>query len=309
MLRAIVVVFTVIAVVGAGFWLLTRPMRLDQQTLAAMQAHEADLSNGQTLFWAGGCASCHADADAEGEDRRILSGGAALDTVYGTFGMPNISPHPDDGIGRWSLADFANAMLRGISPEGRHYYPAFPYTSYARMTPGDVADLWAYLKTLPAVESDVTARTELGFPFNIRRGLGLWKRAYLDAGPVIGAAELGEDAMLLRGRYLVEGPGHCGECHTPRDFAGAMRNERWLAGAPNPEGDGRIPNITAHEDGVGDWTEDDIAFGLESGFTPEFDSMGSTMAAVVKNFANVPAADRAAIAAYLKAIPAMPDAR
>jgi len=289
---------------GVG-WFLSGPNRLQAN---ALPDHDVDLANGERMFLAGGCASCHAAPDASGDARLVLSGGLGLETPYGTFHAPNISPGPQ-GIGGWRDLDFANAMMRGVSPEGAHYYPAFPYTSYAKMPLDDLADLWAFMKTLPAVETSGPApETELAFPYNVRRGIGLWKRAYLSEAPVVGNAALGSDPQLLRGRYLTEGPGHCGECHTPRNWAGAMDTGRWLAGAPNPEGEGRVPNITPHAQGVAGWTEDDLAFGLESGFTPEFDSMGSTMAAVVKNFAQVGAEDRAAIAAYLKAIPALPDA-
>jgi mono/diheme cytochrome c family protein len=140
----------------------------------------------------------------------------------------------------------------------------------------------------------------LGFPFNIRRGVGLWKLLYADDAPI---AEIDEgDTQLARGRYLVEALGHCGECHTPRDFAGGPKRDLWLAGAPNPEGRGRIPNITPAGT-IADWSQADIAYYLESGFTPEFDSVGGSMVDVQENMAKLPAADRDAIAAYLKAIP------
>jgi mono/diheme cytochrome c family protein len=308
-LRRLAVILGLLAIVGAAaFWLLSAPVRLAADDVAALDGHEPDLQNGETVFWAGGCASCHAAPDAEGDARAILSGGLALESPYGVFGVPGISPDPEAGIGGWSFADFANAMKRGVSPDGRHYYPSFPYASYAKMTLTDLADLWAYLQTLPVPDSAAAIPdTELAFPFNMRRGIGLWKRVYLSETPVIADDALGDDPVLARGRYLVEGAGHCGECHTPRNIGLAMDGSRWLAGAPNPEGEGRVPNITNHPDGLADWTEDDIVYGLESGFTPEFDSMGGSMASVVKNFANVAAEDRAAIAAYLKAIPERAD--
>ncbi|WP_245412863.1 cytochrome c [Oceaniradius stylonematis] len=308
-MRRLTVWMVLIATAGvAAFWLLSAPVRLAATDLAVFEAHEPDLANGENLFWAGGCASCHAAPDAEGDARSILSGGLALESPYGVFGVPGISPDPDTGIGGWSFYDFANAMKRGVAPDGRHYYPSFPYASYAKMPLTDLADLWAYLKTLPVPDSAAEIpQTQLSFPFNMRRGIGLWKRVYLDEGPVVADDALGDDPVLTRGRYLVEGPGHCGECHTPRNIGLAMDGSRWLAGAPNPEGEGRVPNITGHADGLAGWTADDIAYGLESGFTPAFDSMGGSMASVVKNLANAAAEDRAAIAAYLKAIPEIPD--
>ncbi|MCV0396142.1 MAG: cytochrome c [Rhizobiaceae bacterium] len=281
---------------GAGFWFASAPDRLSADEAAALEG--GDAARGEEVFFAGGCVSCHARPGAEGDAALELAGGLELDTDFGVFVAPNISQHPQDGIGGWSAADFGNAMLKGVSPSGAHYYPAFPYTSYARMEPGDVADLFAFMKTLPPVEGEAEGH-RLAFPWSVRRGIGLWKRVNLDPSPVV-AVEHGDEAVA-RGRYLVEGPGHCGECHTPRDWTGGTDRSRWLAGAPAAEGDGRVPNITPG--GIGSWSASDIAYFLESGFTPEFDSAGGRMAAVVRNMARLPAEDREAIAAYLKAVP------
>ena len=272
---------------------------------AALPAHDPDPANGERMFYAGGCASCHAAPEAKGDEKLRLAGGLRLATDFGTFVAPNISPDPRDGIGGWSTADFVNAVTRGVSPEGAHYYPAFPYASYARMRVADVIDLKAFMDTLPPVTGRPPPH-DLAFPFSIRRGVGLWKRLYLDPAPV--AAIDGADAAALTGRYLVEGPGHCGECHTARDALGGLRLDQWLAGAKNPEGKGRIPNITPSEDGIADWSASDIQSALETGFTPAFDTFGGRMAAVQENLAHLSKEDLAAIAAYLKAIPARPDA-
>lgn len=285
---------------AAAFWLLTAPRRLPDTAVAAAPG---DPARGQRIFWVGGCASCHAAAGATGEARLRLSGGAPLVTRFGTFQAPNISPSAD-GIGGWSLADFANAMQRGVAPDGRHYYPAFPYASYRRMTAGDVADLFAYLKTLPPVTGKATPNS-VGFPFSIRRGIGLWKLAFLrDDGPVVALAA-GVDPTVLAGRYLVEGPGHCGECHTPRGLGGlaGVDTARWLGGAPAAEGDGRVPNITPSRL---KWSAPEIADYLKTGFTPDYDSVGGSMTAVQRNMAELSDGDRAAIAAYLKAVPPVP---
>ena len=273
-------------------WALTRPHTIDSEGLPTV---EPDLANGQLLFHAGGCASCH------GED---LAGGHEMHTPFGTFHVPNISPDPGAGIGGWSTLNLANAMLRGVSPSGAHYYPAFPYTSYARMRPGDVLDLKAYLDTFEPSVNDVPDH-EIAFPWNVRRGIGLWKKRYLDDAPVLGSDGLTD--LALRGRYLVEGVGHCGECHTARDRFGGPDNAEWLAGGPNPDGEGNIPNITPHEDGLANWSEADIAYYLESGFTPEYDTAGGSMVEVQENFAHLPKSDLEAVAAYLKTVPAKPD--
>lgn len=278
-----------------AFWWLTVPRALPAEDVAAFPP--GDAAEGERVFWAGGCTSCHAAPGAEGDARLALAGGLQLKTDFGTFVAPNISPHPTDGIGAWDIGDFANAMQRGVSPDGRHYYPAFPYTSYARMMPNDVADLFAFLKTLPAVEGKAEP-TRLGFPFNIRRGIGLWKLVNLGPAPVLSFE--GASAEVLLGQYLVEGPGHCGECHTPRDVSGGLKTGEWLAGAAAAEGEGIVPNITP--EGLS-WSASEIAYYLESGFTPDFDTVGGSMVEVQKNMAMLPAEDRAAIAAYLKAIP------
>jgi mono/diheme cytochrome c family protein len=294
------VVISLAAVFALVAWWLTAPRTVGEGDLPA---NSPDAAAGERLFWAGGCASCHATPvkgkRAKGDDKLILGGGMELSSPYGVFRVPNISPHAEDGIGAWSLVDFVNAMQHGVSPDGRHYYPSFPYASYARMPVEDVMDLKAYLDTLAAVEGRVGGHT-LGFPWSVRRGIGLWKRLYLETDPVVGS----DDPLVERGRVLVEGAGHCGECHTPRDRLGGLDFGRWLAGAPNPEGKGRIPNITPGGKKTSEWSQRDIEYYLESGFTPDFDTVGGSMVAVQENMAMLDKEDREAIAAYLKAVPA-----
>jgi len=280
---------------------MPQPLGADQ-----VPSRDADLSNGELLFWAGGCASCHAAPDAEEDALLVLSGGVELPTPFGIFKSPNISPHEESGIGAWSTLDFINAMAKGLSPDNEHYYPAFPYPHYQNITLEDLVDLKAYLDTLPASPGQVGDH-ELSFPYSFRRGVGLWKWRYLERN--ISASVADTEAVVERGRYLVTGAGHCGACHTPRDAYGGEIVDRLLAGAESfevAEGEaaGRIPNITPHEDGIGDWRESDIAFSLETGFDPDFDTFGSTMVDVQRNMAKLPAEDRGAIAAYLKSIPA-----
>ncbi|MGI3167614.1 c-type cytochrome [Pseudooceanicola sp. C21-150M6] len=292
----VVALLALLAVLGFGiFWLVTRPGSVDTASYSALTG---DATAGEQVFWAGGCASCHAAKGAEGEDRLILSGGRAFPSDFGTFHAPNISPS-EAGIGGWSLTDLANAMQHGTSPDGQHYYPAFPYTSYVKATPQDIADLYAFLQTLPASDT-ANLPHEVGFPFNIRRLLGGWKLLFFKDDWVL--ADTGEDATLTRGRYLAEALGHCAECHTPRNALGGLDTSRWLGGAPLPGGAGTVPNITP---GKLDWSEADIAAYLKTGFTPEFDSAGGEMAEVVQNMSHLSDADVAAIAAYLKAVPAV----
>ncbi|MDK1488899.1 cytochrome c [Sinorhizobium sp. 7-81] len=291
----------VLALAGAGgFWWLTKPAPWDEAHWQGLG--EPDLANGEQVFWAGGCVSCHAAPGAKDDARLVLAGGRALKSPFGTFNIPNISPDESAGIGDWTLAEFGNAMTRGVGKNGEHLYPSFPYGSYARMTAKDINDLWGYLQTLPK-SSNVAPPHDLPFPYNIRMALGAWKLLFLTDEP---RAEVNTaDAKLARGQYLVEGPGHCGECHTPRNALGGFVPDRWLAGAPNPEGEGRIPDITPGSRSVGSWSASDIASYLETGFTPEFDSVGGSMVEVQQNLAKLSPSDREAIAAYLKAIPAL----
>jgi mono/diheme cytochrome c family protein len=286
-----------LAVIAAGAgYLLTMPPALDTQALAA--GTPADLKNGETIFNVGGCASCHATPAQQ--DNKRLGGGLAMHTDFGTFHVPNISPDPQHGIGRWSEAEFVRAMTKGIGRNGEHLYPAFPYTSYQRMALKDVRDLFAFLKTL-APDATPSKPHALAFPFNLRRGLGLWQLLFLDGKTF--TPDPTKSAELNRGAYLVNGPGHCAECHSPRNLMGAIEDDHRFAGGRNPDGKGWIPNITPSKDGIADWTEKDIAYMLESGFTPEYDAVGSSMADVVKNTSRLSAADRAAMAAYLKSLP------
>jgi mono/diheme cytochrome c family protein len=299
MIRRLAILIVILAVLGAGaFWLLTIP-----NTLAAsdLPDHKPDLANGETMFWAGGCESCHAAPDAKGEDLKKLGGGRSLATPFGTFHVPNISPDREHGIGGWTNVDFVNAMKLGIGPGGTHLYPAFPYPSYQHMKVEDLIDLKAYLDTLPAV-ANVVPPHDLPFPFTIRRGIGLWQRLYVDGRTL--EPDPKESASVNRGRYLVEGPGHCQECHTPRNAMGGLEASLAFAGGPAPEGNGYIPNITPDEaTGIGKWSHDEIVEALTSGFTPDFDSLGGDMAAVVQNLAHLTPDDRSAIADYLKTIP------
>jgi len=292
-MRRFLAALLVLAVVALGlFWFVTRPAPLPADALDGLTP---DLAKGEQVFWAGGCAACHAAAEARGEAKLVLAGGQRFPSPFGTFVAPNISNDPAAGIGGWSALDLANAMLRGVSPRGEHYYPVFPYASYTKAALQDVVDLRAYLATLPA-DATPSAPHEVGFPFSIRRGLGAWKALYLDPAWVVSGELTPAEA---RGRYLAEALGHCGECHTPRGPFGGMERARWLAGGPVPGGKGNFPNITPAKL---TWSERDIVEYLTSGFTPEFDSAGGHMALVVENTAHLPESDRAAIAAYLKRV-------
>lgn len=283
-----------LAVIGlaAGWW-VTSPAPLSERQVAGVTG---DATRGQTVFYAAGCGACHMAPGAKDAAQLVLAGGQAFPTAFGTFIAPNISPDPDHGIGGWSLVQFASAVQRGVSPEGFHYYPAFPYAAYARASLQDVADLKAYMDTLPP-DATPSQPHQIGFPFSIRMTLGVWKALYAGGDWALPGNLTPTEA---RGRYLVEALGHCGECHTPRNALGGLDRARWLAGAPTPDGKGKVPNITS---AVLTWTEDEIVEYLTTGFTPEYDVVGGHMAHVVENLARLPAPERHAIAAYLKRVP------
>ena len=285
-----------LAVAAAG-WMLSAPKPVVAAISPALE-QGGDAERGQVFFNAGGCASCHA---TPGQDDRLkLGGGLELKSPFGSFIAPNISSHKSDGIGGWRVADLVNAMQAGVSPSGEHYYPAFPYTTYANARVEDLRDLMAYLRTLPPVAGKAPEH-RIAFPFNIRRGLGLWKLASLDPRPLTPDPQ--QSAEWNRGRYLTEAFGHCAECHSARDFKGTIIADFRYAGGAEVEGTGWVPNITQHKDGVADWSAKDIAWMLKSGDTPEGDVVGGSMKSVVKNMAELPDADRNAIAAYIKALP------
>lgn len=296
MFRKLVLLALVAIVAGLGvFWFITVPAVIPA---SALPAHKPDLANGETVFNAGGCASCHAVPNQP--DRLRLGGGLPIPSPFGTFYAPNISPDPNDGIGRWSEAEFVTAVLKGTSPQGTHYFPAFPYSSYQHAKLEDVRDLFAYLKTLPVVGGRIRDH-DVPFPFNIRRNLGGWKFLFLDGKPFV--PDPGKSAQWNRGAYLVNTFGHCAECHSPRNALGGIVTAQRFAGGPNPEGKGWVPNIT--QKGLSEWSEKAIAYFLETGDTPDGDSVGSTMTRVIRNTSQLSEADRAAMAVYLKSLPAV----
>jgi mono/diheme cytochrome c family protein len=277
----------------AVFWWLTAPPAV---SAVSGPAYTPNLANGLTTFNAGGCSSCHAVPGQP--DRLRLGGGLAIPSPFGTFYAPNISSDPTDGIGRWTEAEFVNAVMRGVSPQGFHYFPAFPYPSYQHAKLEDVRDLFAYLKTLAPVSGKVRDH-DVPFPFNIRRNVGIWKWLFVDGKPFV--PDAARSAQWNRGAYLVNSLGHCAECHSPRNFLGGIIAAQRFAGGPNPEGEGWVPNIT--QQGLGDWSVTDFSYFLQTGQLPDGDSAGGSMARVIRNISQLSAEDRAAIADYLKSLP------
>ncbi len=287
-----------VAMLAAGAWLITKPNISFEENDPAF-VKPGDPARGELIFAAGDCSSCHA---TPGQKHRLqLGGGLALASPFGTFRPPNISQDAKDGIGSWTAADLGNALIGGVSPDGQHYYPVFPYPSYTGMTVDDVRDLFAYLKTLPAVSGGAPPH-DLVALFRIRRFVGFWKLLFFDEGK--SEAVLSGDPIHDRGAYLAESVAHCAECHSSRNVFGAIKQATRYAGGEDPEGTGFVPNITPAR--IGDWSQADIFEVLTSGNTPDHGRVGSSMADVVTNTAKLPAGDRDAIATYIKSLPARP---
>lgn len=200
---------------AAGFFILA----------LAFGAAAQDAKRGEYLSKAAGCLGCHTE---EKKDAVPYAGGRALKTPFGTFYGPNLTPHKEAGLGAWSEADFVRAMREGRRRDGANLFPAFPYPSFTKMSDADLKDLWAYLRSLPA-NATPSKPHELGFLYRWRFLITIWKWFFFTPGPL--AADAAKDAVLNRGAYLVQALGHCGECHTPRNFLGAPKKDRFLAGA------------------------------------------------------------------------------
>ncbi len=290
-----------------GGWLARRAAAfLLLLSLAAGQAQAqnagsdpAAVERGAYVFRAGGCLACHTDAKNKGTP---LAGGRALETPFGTFYTPNITPDPVHGIGAWSEADFIRALREGVRPDTANYYPAFPYPSYTGMSERDMRDLFAFLLSQPAASVPNRAH-ELNFPFGYRIALWPWKLLFFEAGRRV--EDPARDAQWNRGAYLVEHLGHCGECHTPRNFLGAVKRDSLLAGNPSGPDGKKVPNITPDsKDGIGDWSDSDVTYFLKSGFLPDGDFAGGAMTDVIdESTSHLSDEDRAAIAAYLRSLP------
>ena len=255
---------------------------------------KGDGLRGAYLARSSGCVACHTNFE---EDGLALAGGAPLDTPFGTFTPPNITPHPEAGIGRWTIQDFATAVRQGISPKGEPYYPVFTYSFYANFTDQEIADLWEAFRNVPAV-AEPAVDHNVGFPFSFRGGLKLWRARYLDAPE--DDALMGTSDSWNRGRKLVEGPTHCAACHTGRNLAGGLKRSEILAGNDDLPGGNKAPSIRAGDLAENGWTVSNLSYALKLGILPNGDAFGGSMAEVVTNgTAFLTDEDRRAIATYL----------
>ena len=265
---------------------------------APLNADDERVGRGKYLIHAGGCMTCHTE---EGEDAVPFSGGRAIESPFGTFYAPNITPDEKTGIGSWSDEDFVQALWEGINPEGEHYFPAFPFTSYTGVSRDDLLAMKAFLFSIEPIEK-ANKEHDLPFMMSSRHAAGLWKARYFEAGRF--ASDPAQSEEWNRGAYLVRHLGHCGECHTPRNRLGALQDTHHLRGNSDGPDSEDIPNITADPaDGIGDWSVKDLEYFLDIGMLPDGDFVGGSMSSVIDdNTSHLTRADRVAIAIYLKSL-------
>jgi len=259
------------------------------------------VTGGAYLANAAGCETCHTDKEHGG---RRYAGGRALTTPFGIYYSPNITPDPETGIGRWTDAQFLTALHEGVAPDGANYFPVFPYPSFTGITDDDALAIKAYLFSLPPVRQ-TNRRHDASFPFSSRFLVSVWKLLYFEPGTFQPRPD--RSAEYNRGDYLVTALAHCGECHTPRNWLGAMEEGAFLSGTRSGPDGKKVPNITPDTTtGIGKWSEDDIVNLLKDGQTPDFDFVGGAMHEIVDDTARLTDADRRAIAVFLKSVPPKP---
>jgi len=278
--------------------------RTEAATLPEPSATDPSTERGEMLFHIGGCTNCHTTKKGP-----LLAGGDPIVSPFGTFYPPNITPDPKTGIGGWTEADFIKAMREGISPEGEPFYPAFPFTSYTRMTDEDLKALKSYLDTMEPVEATTPDHVlrmpvwpNLEIPFDVRFALWGWRWMFFE--PARFEPDPEHDDLRNRGAYLTEGPGHCAECHTPRNIFGALDTSRSYAGNPDGAEGEKVPAITHDAAGIGDWSAGDLEMFLNLGMMPDGDFAGGGMAKIIANdTSRISDEDRKAIVTYLMALP------
>lgn len=250
----------------------------------------ATLERGRLVAAAGDCAVCHTAADGVPN-----AGGLALETPFGTVYTTNITPDPETGIGNWSYAAFERAMREGIHRDGRHLYPAFPYTAFARMSDADMQALYAYLMAQTPVKA-AAPKTELAFPYSLRPLLAGWNTLFHKNE--VFQPDPARSAEWNRGAYLVEGAGHCGACHTPRNALGAEKGGEHRYGGGFAEG-WEAPPLSALSHAPVPWTETELYAYLRHGYSPLHGVASGPMAPVVESLAALPDSDIRAISTYL----------
>jgi mono/diheme cytochrome c family protein len=288
--RGLLVVLILAVALGAAFVALAWRPSIAPIEPAERRGFEASLvERGAALAAVGGCVSCHTAPRG-----KPYAGGLALATPFGTIYGTNITPDPETGIGRWSEAAFVRAMREGVSRDGRHLYPVFPYDHYTRVADDEVRAIYAFLMTREPVRAEAR-ENDLIFPMNVRMLVAGWKLLFFD-----GAAyrpDPSQSAEWNRGAYLAEGLGHCGSCHTPRNFLGAPKKRLHFAGG-QAEG-WHAPALDASSRTPVPWTVEALQSYLTRGMSDVHEVSAGPMTRVVDNLAEAPSAEVRAIAVYI----------
>jgi mono/diheme cytochrome c family protein len=288
------------ASIGAAMLLILAASAVSAEPVSPTRV-PLELERGRRIFEATGGCTCHTNYPGEGKDAPELAGGRALETPFGIFYSTNITSDPETGLGLWSDEDFFNAMRQGLSPEGEHYFPVFPYPSFTGLRDQDLLDLKAYLDSRPPI-ARANKPPGAPFPFSWRATVLGWKIMNFDPTPI--EVDESQTPEWNRGNYLVNAAAHCGECHSPRTLTGGLDRSLWLAGSRDgPEGE-LAPNITPdRKTGIGDWSTNDMVWYLETGFKPDGDDTQGLMSEVIEHgYSRMDQADLRAIAVYLKSL-------
>ena len=293
MRKILVVSSFALTLVGAGvtaLWLW--PM--ETAPTSNLAELEGVASRGAYLARMSGCIACHTNSEGGGAP---LAGGPELVTKFGTFYAPNLTTDKQEGMGDWTIDQFARAVRQGVSPDEQPYYPAFPFPFYTKFADQDIADLWAAFQTVPPV-AEPSKKQDLTFPYSLRSGLKLWRAAFLELGEF--EPDPKKSDAWNRGKYIVNGPAHCGACHTPRNFAGAREAEEYLHGAKDLPDGGKSPPLTTLALQQTGWTQPDLSYALKTGIQPDGDTFGGSMGEIVRDGTSfLVDADLEAIAIYL----------
>jgi mono/diheme cytochrome c family protein len=295
-------IVAIIVVLGGGTWMLLRglaPARSasDATAISAQQlADPALIERGRYLAWVGDCASCHTRRGGI-----PYAGGRRLPTPFGDVPAPNLTPDRETGLGAWNFEDFWRALHWGQGRDGRLLYPVFSYTSFTKMHRDDALALFAYLKSLPPVRQD-NPSPGLPFPYNMQASLAAWRSLYFQPGEFV--ADPRKSPEWNRGAYLVEGPGHCNECHAPRDALGGTAKQPQLRGGRIPVQDWYAPDLGMQPDGgLAGWSAQDVVDLLKTGQSARGTAFGPMAEVVMQSTQHLSDADLHAIATYLQALP------
>jgi mono/diheme cytochrome c family protein len=304
--RSRILVIAIPALLAVAGLILVSAAPPEIETPAAFEAALGDprqIERGEYLAISGNCGSCHSTAEGG-----FMAGGVPFVTPFGTIYSTNITPDPETGIGGWSAGDFLRSMRHGIRADGEHLYPAFPYTAFTKVTDEDVAAIYAYLQSIPAVRHQAP-QNELAFPFSQRSLMAAWKAMFFEPG--VFEADQSKSAEWNRGAYLVEALAHCSACHSPRNLLGAEDPDRALAGGVYlDEVESGVyrpwsaPNLTSAPRGLATWSHEDLASYLGSGRNSFIETFGPMNEVIINSTRHLQAADVDAMAVYLKSLPA-----